>query len=126
VGRFGWSRFRGGSDRELISSCREDKTGAWEAMLEKYERLVFSIPLNYRLPRADAADVSQLTFTILIQSPDSLGDVVAAWVPGSPPSPGVTPGASCSAAARAPEKGRIWRKARRSSPNRTAPDQWNT
>ena len=53
----GWSRYRGrgdgsGTDRELISACREGKAGVWEALLTKYERLVFSIPLNYGLPRA--------------------------------------------------------------------------
>jgi hypothetical protein len=36
--------------------------------------LMFSIPLNYGLSRADAADLSQVTFTILIQSLDSLDD----------------------------------------------------
>lgn len=37
-----------------------------------YERLVFSIPLSYGLSREEAADISQLTFTALIQALDSL------------------------------------------------------
>jgi RNA polymerase sigma factor (sigma-70 family) len=41
-------------------------------VLDKYERLVFSIPLNYGLSREDAADVAQITFTILIQNLDTL------------------------------------------------------
>jgi hypothetical protein len=86
VGTSGWVRFRGGdggaTDRELISARREGKTGAWEALLKKYERLVFSIPLNYGLSRADAADLSQVTFNILIQSLDSLDDDsrLGAWL----------------------------------------------
>ena len=86
AGTPGWSRYRGGdgggTDRALISACREGKTGAWEALLTKYERLVFSIPLNYGLSRADAADISQLTFTILIQSLESLDDDsrLGAWL----------------------------------------------
>lgn len=43
--------------------------------------LMFSIPLNYGLSRADAADLSQVTFTILIQSLDSLDDGrLGAWL----------------------------------------------
>ncbi len=59
-------------DQELIRACREGEANAWRNLLSKYERLVFSIPLNYGLSREDAADVSQLTFTILIQSLDKL------------------------------------------------------
>ena len=61
-----------GSDRALIEACREGDAGAWRAVLDRYERLVFSIPLGYGLSRDDAADVSQITFTILLQSLDSL------------------------------------------------------
>ena len=51
-------------------------------MLDRYERLVFSIPLNYGLSREDAADVAQITFTILMQSLDSLADDsrLGAWL----------------------------------------------
>ncbi len=42
--------------------------------MQKYERLVFSIPLNYGLSTEDADDLTQLTFTFLIQSIDSLDD----------------------------------------------------
>jgi RNA polymerase sigma factor (sigma-70 family) len=62
------------SDRDLILACRKGKRGAWESVLDKYERLVFSISLNYGLSRDDAADITQLTFTILVQSLDSLDD----------------------------------------------------
>lgn len=50
--------------------------------MDKYERLVFSIPLNYGLSREDAADISQLTFTIFLQSLDSLRDDshLGAWL----------------------------------------------
>jgi RNA polymerase sigma factor (sigma-70 family) len=70
------------SDRDLILACRKGERGAWEALLNKYERLVFSIPLNYGLSGDDAADVAQNTFTILIQSLDSLDDEsrLGAWL----------------------------------------------
>jgi RNA polymerase sigma factor (sigma-70 family) len=63
-----------GSDRDLIRRCRQGSAGAWHQLLNKYERLVYSIPLRYGLSRDDAADVAQITFTILIQSLDGLSD----------------------------------------------------
>ena len=61
-----------GSDRDLIRRCRQGSAGAWRQLLNKYERLVYSIPLRYGLSRDDAADIAQITFTILIQSLDGL------------------------------------------------------
>ena len=51
-------------------------------MLNKYERLVYSIPLRYGLPRDDAADIVQNTFTILIESLDTLAEDsrLGAWL----------------------------------------------
>lgn len=51
-------------------------------MLDKYERLVFSIPRRYGLSRDDAADVAQLSFTILIQNIDTLPEDsrLGAWL----------------------------------------------
>ncbi|MGH2541145.1 MAG: RNA polymerase sigma factor, partial [Ardenticatenaceae bacterium] len=70
------------ADRELLQACREGNSLAWEQLLDKYERLVFSIPLNYGLPHDDAADITQLTFTIFIQSLDTLRDDsrLGAWL----------------------------------------------
>lgn len=69
-------------DAGLIHSCRRGETGGWERMLEQYERLVFSVPLHYGLSGEDAADITQLTFTILLQSLDTLRDDsnLAAWL----------------------------------------------
>ncbi|HLF89686.1 MAG TPA: sigma-70 family RNA polymerase sigma factor [Anaerolineales bacterium] len=60
------------TDIDLIHACRRGDMRAWERVLEKYERLVFSIALKYGLSVEDAADVTQTTFTILMQSLDSL------------------------------------------------------
>jgi RNA polymerase sigma factor (sigma-70 family) len=61
-------------DRDLILRCRQGSAGAWHQLLNKYERLVYSIPLRYGLSRDDAADVAQITFTILIQNMDSVAE----------------------------------------------------
>jgi RNA polymerase sigma factor (sigma-70 family) len=62
------------TDGDLIQACRQGDAGAWERLLDRYERLVFSIPLNYGLPVEDAADLAQITFTILMQSLDTIND----------------------------------------------------
>jgi RNA polymerase sigma factor (sigma-70 family) len=43
---------------------------------------VFSIPLRYGLSREDAADVAQLTFTVLVENMDKLADDsrLGAWL----------------------------------------------
>lgn len=69
-------------DRELLRLCRKGDARGWESLLDRYERLVFSIPLNYGLSREDAADIAQLTFSILIQSLDTLREDsrIGAWL----------------------------------------------
>lgn len=62
------------SDAALISACRRGDRRAWDRLFKRYERLVFSIPLNYGLSREDAADITQLTFSILLQSIDRIAD----------------------------------------------------
>src|SRR4030095_14420038 len=70
------------TDRDLIRACRSGDARAWERLLDKYERLVFSISLNYGLTTDDAADVTQITFTILLQNLDTLPDDIplAPWL----------------------------------------------
>ncbi len=62
------------SDGDLIRRCRQGSRGAWQQLLNRYERLVYSIPLRYGLSRDDAADIAQITFTILVQSLDNLSE----------------------------------------------------
>jgi RNA polymerase sigma factor (sigma-70 family) len=70
------------TDHDLICACRAGDARAWERLLDKYERLVFSISLNYDLTTDDAADVTQITFTILLQNLNTLPDGIhlASWL----------------------------------------------
>jgi RNA polymerase sigma factor (sigma-70 family) len=70
------------SDRDLIRRCQQGSAGAWQQALNKYERLVYSIPLRYGLSRDDAADIAQNTFIILIESLDTLSEDsrLGAWL----------------------------------------------
>ena len=61
-------------DRDLIQRCRRGSVGAWHQILNRYERLVFSIPLRYGLSSHDAADIAQITFTALVENMDRLNE----------------------------------------------------
>jgi RNA polymerase sigma factor (sigma-70 family) len=69
-------------DRDLIQQCRRGSAGAWHQVLNRYERLVFSIPLRYGLSQDDAADIAQITFAALVQNIDNLADDsrLGAWL----------------------------------------------
>lgn len=70
------------SDQVLIHGCRRGSPAAWEQLLKKYERLVFSVPVGYGLSEDDAADVMQLTFSSLMRSLDRLHEDsrLGAWL----------------------------------------------
>jgi RNA polymerase sigma factor (sigma-70 family) len=70
------------TDWELILGCRAGQAGAWEQLVSRYERLIYSIALSYRLTREDAADVAQTAFLSLFRSLGSLHEDtrLSAWL----------------------------------------------
>lgn len=46
-------------DGWLISACLSGDHDAWEALIKRYQRLIYSIPLKARLSQDDAADIFQ-------------------------------------------------------------------
>ncbi len=61
-------------DNALLQACRNGDTAAWQQVVEKYERLIYAIPLRMGLSRADADDIFQLTFSTLAQNLDVIRD----------------------------------------------------
>lgn len=47
------------SDTRLVRECIRGKEEAWAALIEKYKRLIFSIPMKYGLSTDDATDIFQ-------------------------------------------------------------------
>jgi len=47
------------NDEDLVRACRSGDDAAWSALVDKYKKLVFSIPAKYRLPPEEATDVFQ-------------------------------------------------------------------
>lgn len=64
------------TDQKLINDCRRGDEYAWETLITRYERLIFSIARRHGLSADDAADVTQTVFIILLQSMDRLPDDV--------------------------------------------------
>jgi RNA polymerase sigma factor (sigma-70 family) len=55
---------------------------AWNRLVDKYGRLIWSITVNFRLPEGDAADVVQTTWMRLIEHIDQIErpDRVGSWL----------------------------------------------
>jgi RNA polymerase sigma factor (sigma-70 family) len=71
-----------GGDADLLSRCRAGDDAAWDQLVGKYERLVFSVALRNGLDREDAADVTQTTFIALLDSIDRVRqeERLASWL----------------------------------------------
>jgi RNA polymerase sigma factor (sigma-70 family) len=71
-----------GTDQSLLRACQEGDRIAWQTLLDRYERLVYSIPLNFGLSRSDAEDIAQTTFAALLRSLDAIteADRLGAWL----------------------------------------------
>ena len=62
------------TDRELIAACLAGDAAAWEAIVARYQRLVYSIPLKARLSADDAADIFQSVWLKLYEKLTGLRD----------------------------------------------------
>ncbi len=74
--------YRSVPDPELIQACLRGEQAAWDALVERYQRLVYSIPLRYGLPVADADDIFQAVFLKLLNKLETLRDrsKLASWL----------------------------------------------
>jgi len=70
------------NDESLVLACRRGEAAAWEALVARYQRLVYSIPRRSGLDEDRSADVFQHVFVTLveqigrIEQPDRIG----AWL----------------------------------------------
>ena len=62
------------ADAELIAACLHGDSRAWEAVINRYRRLIYSIPYKYRLSSDDAADVFQSVCVALLEGLSALRD----------------------------------------------------
>lgn len=69
-------------DRALIDGCRRGDRRAWRRLLDRYGRLVYSIPLQLGLAPHDADDVAQATFAAFLDGIDTIttDDRLGPWL----------------------------------------------
>lgn len=65
-------RLEGEDLERLVARCRHGDERAWSEMVERFQRLVYSIPRRMGLREDDAADVFQSTFVALYRSLDRI------------------------------------------------------
>ena len=69
-------------DRDLIAACLAGDSSAWETLVARYQRLVYSIPMRARLSADDAADIFQSVWLKLYEKLASLRDheKISSWL----------------------------------------------
>ena len=70
------------SDSELVGRCLEGEAGAWETLIARYRRLIFSIPNKFGFAPSDCNDVFQTVCVKLIEHLQDLKDEskVSSWL----------------------------------------------
>lgn len=70
------------TDGELLTRCRLGNEDAWHRLVERYERLVYSVAVRNGLDRHEASDVTQTVFVALIDALHTLEDdtKLASWL----------------------------------------------
>lgn len=70
------------TDAELIQRCVDGYHDAWCTLIDRYGRLVYSIPRRYQMSEADGEDIVQQVFTLLFRNLRHLKDCsrLSAWL----------------------------------------------
>src|SRR4051812_41216888 len=66
----------------LLARMADGDQFAWRRLIEKHERLIWSVAASFRLQRMDVQDVVQTTWLRLIQHGDTIRDPerLAGWL----------------------------------------------
>jgi RNA polymerase sigma factor (sigma-70 family) len=70
------------TDEALIQACLRGESSAWETLVQRYQRLIYSIPLRAGLGEDLAAEVFQHVFATLVEQLPSIRhpDRIKAWL----------------------------------------------
>ena len=61
-------------DVDLVDACLEGNEQAWSILIERYSRLIYTIPLRFGLSKPVADEIFQETCLILLEKLDTLHD----------------------------------------------------
>ncbi len=70
------------SDTELVQACRHGDEAAWDTLVNRYQRLIFTIPRRAGLSEEQAADVFQEVFLTLFEKLNEIKqpDKIRSWI----------------------------------------------
>lgn len=70
------------TDTELIAACLSGEAEAWDALIARYEALIFSLPVRMGLSSSDAEDVFQNVCVLLLNHLSDLRETekLAGWL----------------------------------------------
>jgi RNA polymerase sigma factor (sigma-70 family) len=76
------NQFADSEDRAIVAACLKGDASAWEALILRYQRLIYSISLKTRLSQDDAADIFQSVCLKLYEKLASLRDQgkLSSWI----------------------------------------------
>ena len=66
------NRFEETSDKELVMACLANSDAAWEVLIARYERLIYSIPIKFKMTPQEAVEVFQSVCFILLKKLSTL------------------------------------------------------
>ena len=69
-------------DGSLVRACRRGDSAAWETLIRRYQRLIYSVPVAYRIPAEHADEVFQRVAVKLFEKLDQLkrAESLPAWL----------------------------------------------
>jgi RNA polymerase sigma factor (sigma-70 family) len=69
-------------DADLVKRCRRGDQAAWDALVDRYQRLIYAIPRRAGLSEEQAADVFQEVFLTLVEKIDDIEqpDRIRSWM----------------------------------------------
>src|SRR4026208_1249430 len=70
------------TDKELLISCRRGDESSWQALVDRYQRLIYAIPRRAGLNEEQAGEVFQEVFVTLFEKMNEINepDRLHAWV----------------------------------------------
>jgi RNA polymerase sigma factor (sigma-70 family) len=75
-------KYKNYTDPELVALCLKGDDQAWEALIMRYRRLIYSVPVRFGFKTADAADVFQAVCVKLLEHLHEVKDEskVSSWL----------------------------------------------
>ncbi|HEY4424471.1 MAG TPA: sigma-70 family RNA polymerase sigma factor [Pyrinomonadaceae bacterium] len=70
------------TDKELVMSCRQGNESSWQALVDRYQRLVYAVPRRAGLNEDQAGEVFQEVFVTLFEKMNEITqpDRLHAWL----------------------------------------------